>query len=61
MGEVISLRKARKANKKRDEVARAAANRVLHGQSKAERTLGTARKEDQRRKLDAHKLDSGDA
>ena len=60
MGEVVNLRKARKNARKREEADRAAANRVSHGRTKAERTLETTRAEKTRRLLDAHKIDRGD-
>jgi hypothetical protein len=60
MGEVINLRKARKQAKKREDAERAASNRAVHGQSKAEKTFETTRAEQMRRHLDAHKIDSGD-
>jgi hypothetical protein len=60
MGEVINLRKARKQAKKREDAERAASNRAVHCQTKAEKTFETTRAEQMRRHLDAHKLDSGD-
>jgi hypothetical protein len=60
MGDVIKLRAARKqAQRLRDE-KRAAANRLLHGRSKAERSLGVARDAKARRDLDQHRVDTGD-
>jgi len=61
MGEVVNLRKARKEAKKREDAERAASNRAVHGQTKAEKTFETRRAEQIRRHLDAHKIDSGDA
>ena len=58
MGDVVNLRLARKAKKRRDHETQAAANRALHGRTKAERgaddaarartdkTLDGARRED---------------
>ena len=46
MGDVVNFRKARKARKdakRRHEEQRAVTNRLLHGRSKAERKLDTAR------------------
>jgi len=60
MGEVINLRKARKQEKKREDAERAAANRAVHGQTKAAKTLEATRSEQMRRHLDAHRIDPGD-
>jgi len=57
MGEIVNLRRARKA-KARDEKEKAAdANRVLHGTPKDMRDLAKARSEKSARDLDAHKKD----
>jgi hypothetical protein len=61
MGEVINLRRARKQARKREDAERAASNRAVHGQTKAEKTFETRRAELMRRHLDAHKIDSGEA
>jgi len=61
MGEVVNLRKVRKEIKKRDDAERAAANRIVHGRTKAERTLEQARAAKTSRHLDGHKIESGDA
>jgi len=60
MGEIVNLRRARKEAKRRDDSERAAANRLSHGRTKAEKTLEEARSENVRRILDAHKIDTGD-
>ena len=60
MGDVIKLRAARKqAQRLRDE-KRAAANWLLHGRSKAARSLDIARDTKARRDLDQHRVDTGD-
>ena len=51
MGEVVNLRKARKLERQEAERT-AAANRVLHGRSKAERTLDAQRKAKSNHDLD---------
>ena len=57
MGEIVNLRRARKA-KARDEKEKAAdANRVLHGTPKDMRDLAKTRSEKSARDLDAHKKD----
>ena len=61
MGDVINLRKVRKQTKKREDAERAAANRIVHGRSKTERTLQARNDDRQNRHLDGHKIDSGDA
>jgi hypothetical protein len=60
MGEIVNLHKARKETRKRQDAERAAANRITHGRTKAERTLEARRAEKTRRLLDAHKIDTGD-
>jgi hypothetical protein len=60
MGEIVNLRKARKQARKLQEAERAAANRITHGRTKAERTLEATRAERTRQLLDAHKIDTGD-
>lgn len=57
MGEVVNLRQARK---RRDRSARedeAEANRVKHGLSKAEKNLSAARRDQDARKLEGHRLE----
>jgi hypothetical protein len=61
MGEIVNLRKVRKEIKKRDDAERAAANRIVHGRTKAERTIDQARAAKTNRHLDGHKIESGDA
>jgi Domain of unknown function (DUF4169) len=60
MGKVISLRAARKKAERKAEQRRAAANRLLHGRSKAERNLQAAREDRARRDLDLHRVETGD-
>ena len=61
MGEIVNLRKFRKQAKKREDAERAAANRVVHGRSKAERNLNDQHTNKLHRHLDGHKIDPGDA
>ena len=61
MGEIVNLRKFRKQAKKRDDAERAAANRIVHGRSKAERELADRRTTKSHQQLDGHRIDSGDA
>jgi hypothetical protein len=60
MGELVSLRKARKQAKKEADAKRAAANRLLHGRPKSQRNLDAARAEQRDRHLEAHKIDTGE-
>ena len=61
MGNVVNLRKVRKQAKARADAERAAANRIVHGRSKAERDLQDRKTDRQDRHLDAHRIESGDA
>ncbi len=57
MAEIVNLRLARKAKKRKDEAEAAQRNRVLNGRTKAERkTLDAERKRDER-VLDAHRIE----
>ena len=60
MGDIIKLREARKQANRLREVERAAANRLLHGRTKAERKLVEAREAKAHRDLDQHRVDTGD-
>jgi hypothetical protein len=60
MGEVVNLRRARKAQARRQDEAQAQDNRVRHGLSKAERSLAEARRAKAAQLLDGHRLDSGE-
>lgn len=57
MGEVINLRRARKARVRADAQEKAAANRVAFGRTKAERDAAAAEKTRQQRLLDGAKRD----
>ena len=60
MGDVIKLREARKQAKRLRDEQRAAANRLRHGRTKAERDLQAARDTKARSDLDQHRADTGD-
>ena len=60
MGDIIKLRGARKQAKRLRDEERAAANRLLHGRSKAERNLDATRDTKARLDLDQHRVDTGD-
>jgi hypothetical protein len=57
MGEIINFNKAKKARAKDDAKARAAQNRVAHGQPKAMTDLFRAKLEKAREEHESHKLD----
>ena len=52
MGEIINLNRTRKARDKAEAKARAAANRVIHGRSKAERREGDMERKRLEQRLD---------
>lgn len=60
MGEVVNLRRARKKSERQQAERKAAANRLLHGRSKAERMLDAERNAKSRRDLDRHRIETGD-
>lgn len=60
MGEVVNLRRARKKSERQRAELKAAANRLLHGRSKAERMLDAQRNAQSRRDLDRHRIETGD-
>lgn len=60
MGDVINLRKARKKIERQLDQRQAAANRLLHGRSKAKRNEEAARKAKARRDIDQHQVETGD-
>ena len=58
MGEIVNLRRVRKARDRRAKEEAAQANRAAHGRSKAERGLTAAQARLETAKLDAHKRES---
>ena len=60
MAEVINLCLARKAAARRTREAEAAANRLTHGRTRAEREATSAERERATRLLDGAKLDGND-
>jgi Domain of unknown function (DUF4169) len=60
MGDVVNLRRARKNIERQHAEHKAAANRLLHGRSKAERTLEAERNAKAGRDLDRHRVETGD-
>lgn len=57
MGEVVNLNRVRKDRAKAEARTTAAANRAVHGRSKAERSLSEAERERAARLLDGAKLE----
>ena len=57
MSEIVNLNKARKARARADKKARADANAVKFGRTKAEKSLDKAKSDKARSDLDAHKRD----
>lgn len=55
MGDIVNLRRARKAKARAEIELGAQANRVAHGRTKVEKALTKAEKEAADRKLDGHK------
>lgn len=53
----VNLNKARKARARAEDKARADANAVRHGRTKAQRLLEAARAETAKARLDRHKFD----
>lgn len=60
MAEVVNLRRERKRAKRRDAEQDAEAQRLAHGRPQHLRQLDAARREQQDRTLDGHKLGTGD-
>ncbi|HMG80190.1 MAG TPA: DUF4169 family protein [Xanthobacteraceae bacterium] len=60
MGDVVNLRTARKRAKRREAEQTAAANRLVHGQTKADRTTTRSRNDKAQRSLDLHRVETGE-
>lgn len=61
MGEIVNLRRARKARTRAAATSEAAANRTRFGQSRAAREAAQAALDMETRKLDAHRREVSDA
>lgn len=57
MGDIVNIRKARKAAARRKHDVGAAENRLIHGRTKIERMRAVAQTAKSRRDLDAHQID----
>jgi hypothetical protein len=60
MGDIINLRKARKQALRRRDQQQAAANRIVHGRSKADRKRAEAEGQKVRHDLDQRRIETGD-
>jgi hypothetical protein len=60
MGEVVNLRRARKAAAREHEQKLAAANRLRHGRRRSDRELEDSRNTKAHRDLDRHRIKTGD-
>ena len=56
MGDIVNLHRVRKQTTRKQQAERAAENRVVHGQSKAERAVAEAREAKACRDLDQHRM-----
>jgi Domain of unknown function (DUF4169) len=56
MGEVLNLRRARKARERAEKARASEANRIAFGRTKTERRASEAQNELERARLDAHRL-----
>jgi hypothetical protein len=57
MSEIVNLRQARKRRDRAEQDAQAEANRIQHGRAKAEKGLTAARRAQDARKLEGHRLE----
>ena len=60
MGDLVNLRNARKQARRRQAEAKAAAHRLAHGRSKAERSLARSLDDKVSKSLDQHRIETGD-
>lgn len=60
MGDLVNLRRARKQAERKLGELNAAANRLAHGRTKAERALDQAKNDKARRDLDQRRIETGD-
>jgi hypothetical protein len=61
MNRVVNLKRARKLKQREAAEAEAAANRLTHGQTKAQKKLKQAEKKAAEKKLDGHKRTPNDS
>ncbi len=58
MADIVNLRQARKKKRRDDAERDAAANRVLHGRTAAEKSKNRLGREIEEKRLDAHRRDA---
>ncbi|WP_156841113.1 DUF4169 family protein [Novosphingobium aquimarinum] len=58
MAEIVNLRQARKAKRRREDAAGAQANRLLHGRSKSQRQAQETERARQERQLEGSRRDT---
>jgi hypothetical protein len=61
MADLVNLRTTRKQALRRRAEQKAASNRLAYGRPKTERFLERSRSEKDKRDLDGHRIDAGDA
>jgi hypothetical protein len=61
VAEIVNLRVARKQANRRREEQRAAKARAVHGVSKTDRALADSTRQSIRRKLDEHRIETGES
>jgi hypothetical protein len=57
MGDIVNLRRVRKARARNEKAKEADANRIAFGLSKAEKSFASAHRELHEKRMDQHKLD----
>ena len=60
MGDIVNLRTARKRAKRLEAEQKAAANRLTHGRTKADRTATQLLNDKAQLSLDLHRVETGD-
>jgi hypothetical protein len=60
MAQIVNLRRRRKRTRRIDGEEKAAANRLLHGRTAAEKAKTALLKELQEKRVDGHRRDGGD-
>jgi hypothetical protein len=60
MSKIVNLNRYRKLKARREAAAEAAQNRVRHGRSKAQKEQDAALRHEAERKLEQHRLESGE-
>lgn len=61
MGEIVNLRRVKKARARAEQDMQAVSNRVLHGRTRADRELTEAERRRQSRAIDNHRVTPSEA